>query len=406
MAKDRGHVQFYLKRPPDKRGKCLIYLQFKFYGKKLVYSFKQSIDPAEWSEAKQRSKKDHSLNKLLDTLAGIVNDAYKQELEQGIPEVGDLKRRLNDFMRRGQTGKVTFKELLDDFCAGKIERKRADSRGSLAMKSGTLANFHALQTRLNEYSAIHGEVTFSNINTGFGKSFRKFLERKGLKPNSIAKNILLLRAVMNYAHKARLTSNKFEYSYEGAAPSTFIYLTSEEIRRLRDYQCRNARQEIVRDRFIVSCKTGLAFADLSDLMPHKVFKQEGVTMIKIERRKTGVEAVIPLSDMALEILQRRVWRFPVIGNAGFNKALKKLCQDAGLNEIGRDNTSPEKPLWACVSSHTGRRTFCTNAFRSKFPVTEIMKISGHKTLDAFFSYIRHDKTTTAIDYAKHMADDD
>ena len=41
-----------------------------------------------------------------------------------------------------------------------------------------------------------------------------------------------------------------------------------------------------------------------------------------------------------------------------------------------------------MSSHTCRRSFCTNMYLSGFPVEELMQISGHKSPAAFMRYIK------------------
>ena len=47
-----------------------------------------------------------------------------------------------------------------------------------------------------------------------------------------------------------------------------------------------------------------------------------------------------------------------------------------------------RPKYAWVTSHTCRRSFCTNEFLAGTPVDLIMKISGHKSLRDFYKYIR------------------
>ena len=44
--------------------------------------------------------------------------------------------------------------------------------------------------------------------------------------------------------------------------------------------------------------------------------------------------------------------------------------------------------WEHVSSHTGRRSFCTNMYKSGLPSLMIMSISGHKTETSFLKYIK------------------
>ena len=47
-----------------------------------------------------------------------------------------------------------------------------------------------------------------------------------------------------------------------------------------------------------------------------------------------------------------------------------------------------KPKYGWITSHTCRRSFCTNEFLAGTPVDLIMKISGHKSLRDFYRYIR------------------
>lgn len=73
-----GTVNFYLKKAEEVSGKSLIYLQFRYNGLKLVFSFGQSINPDDWKPGKQRLKKNtattadgkHLLNDFLITWKG------------------------------------------------------------------------------------------------------------------------------------------------------------------------------------------------------------------------------------------------------------------------------------------------------------------------------------------------
>jgi hypothetical protein len=43
-----------------------------------------------------------------------------------------------------------------------------------------------------------------------------------------------------------------------------------------------------------------------------------------------------------------------------------------------------------ITTHTARRSFCTNAYKQGILVQDIMAISGHKTEKVFLSYIKVD----------------
>jgi integrase len=58
-----------------------------------------------------------------------------------------------------------------------------------------------------------------------------------------------------------------------------------------------------------------------------------------------------------------------------------------LYKIGSTH-SVIKPKYEWITSHTCRRSFCTNELLAGTPVELIMKISGHKSLRDFYKYIR------------------
>ncbi len=101
-----GDVNFYLKKPVKGAGKSLIFLKFKYNrNNALVYPFGQSINPSNWNAEKQRVKSNrqttgdgqNSLNDLLDNLAKLTKTAYNNELKNGVPEPGKLRKHLDDF---------------------------------------------------------------------------------------------------------------------------------------------------------------------------------------------------------------------------------------------------------------------------------------------------------------------
>jgi len=78
-----------------------------------------------------------------------------------------------------------------------------------------------------------------------------------------------------------------------------------------------------------------------------------------------------------------------------NRSIKKIAMLASIKtpikvsyKKGNQTIVAVKPKYALISSHTCRRSFCTNEFLAGTPPELIMKISGHKTLKAFLKYIR------------------
>lgn len=84
-----------------------------------------------------------------------------------------------------------------------------------------------------------------------------------------------------------------------------------------------------------------------------------------------------------------------------------LCKRAGITDKvfceyrkGAKTYRKSIPRYALVSSHTARRTFATNAYLAGILPARIMLITGHKTEQAFFRYIRIDKVRNAQELAQ------
>lgn len=93
---------------------------------------------------------------------------------------------------------------------------------------------------------------------------------------------------------------------------------------------------------------------------------------------------------------------PKIPSYKFNERVKELGERARLNQKievvrkkGNNRIKDIYKKWEMISSHTCRRSFCTNMYLSGFPAQELMKISGHKSPAAFMRYIKVDNQQAA-----------
>lgn len=106
--------------------------------------------------------------------------------------------------------------------------------------------------------------------------------------------------------------------------------------------------------------------------------------------------IIPLRHEAKLIFTRQFRnRIPELTNPEFNRHIKTIGELADIIRLvtfsykrGNENVIVTKPKYDWITSHTARRSFCTNEFLAGIPVELIMKISGHKRTKDFYRYIR------------------
>jgi len=119
-------------------------------------------------------------------------------------------------------------------------------------------------------------------------------------------------------------------------------------------------------------------------------------MLYKKQEKSDHWVIIPLRHEAKLIFTRQFQnKIPALTNPEFNRHIKTIGTLAGINQTirfsykkGNANVVIVKPKYEWITSHTARRSFCTNEFLAGTPVELIMKISGHKRTKDFYKYIR------------------
>jgi len=375
-------VNFYLKKSAGPLPWCLIYLQFKYSGQKLVYSFGQKINPVDWSKTQKRVKSSrqtildgrYAINELLDKLEKLCIKTWQEESAKGVPPVSVLKFRLDAFIRqnKGHGHAPDFYRLFDRFISGEMKNKGRDK------SPNTLKNYATTREHLQQFDLkTRHHVNFENINLDFFHKYVSFLQNDlDLGPNSVAKDISVLKIIlsaaveMNYTTNIQFRHKKFSFV---ARETEVVFLTEKEIATL--YHCDlsgNKRLGQVRDLFVLGCLTGHRFSGQSagSYIPAQPPAHPIATEIGSRYRATPGGLPVPPS------------------NQKFNAYIKEACRQAGLTQKGRLPSDPGLQLWECISSHTARRSMASNAWLSGIPAHEIMQITGHRTEKAFLDYIR------------------
>ncbi len=239
---------------------ALIYLQFKYKGRKLVYAFGQKINPPDWSKETKRVKSNrhtildgsYAINELLDRIEKQCLKVYREELENGIPSVGFLWYRLDAFLRQ-QEGKKKgpdLYQLIDRFVSGEIKNKGKEK------SPNTLKNYATSKTHLMAFDIrTKYHLQFENVNLDFLHRYLRYLrDEEKLKHNSIVRDIGVLKTVMSTAVELGYTTNlQFRHrQFNLASEETeAVLLTEKEISRLYRYDCSGSKRlEQVRDLFV------------------------------------------------------------------------------------------------------------------------------------------------------------
>ena len=155
------------------------------------------------------------------------------------------------------------------------------------------------------------------------------------------------------------------------------FLSEEQLESIINREFKSERLSFVRDVFIFSCFTGLAYVDIKNLKYDDISTNiSGARFIKIKRTKTKVDASIPLLPIAENILTKykdnpkclnQNLVLPILSNQKMNQYLKEIST---LCDIEFD-----------LTFHSARHTFATTVtLNNGVPIETVSKMLGHSTI--------------------------
>ena len=309
--------------------------------------------------------------------------------------------------------------FLSKYWSSYIERAKngtANHHGQPYEKS-TIRGFKKCLNGFKEFEKEqHHQFTFDEVNKPFFESYIGYLMNQGKKHNTIGERVKAIKAVMNRAYEEGLHSNQSFRAFtikEEEVDNT--YLTEDELEVLYNHKFNDADEakEKYRDLFLVGCYTGLRWDDYKSIRKEDfTISPKGNPVLVVRTSKTGTRVVIPFIWKHLkDILEKYNYNLPKVSEQKFNKYIKDACKIAGINAsvvITSGKNVREEPYekWELVSSHTARRSACTNMFLRGIPTIAIMKISGHKKESTFMKYIKVSAEENADYIAENYADRD
>ena len=159
------------------------------------------------------------------------------------------------------------------------------------------------------------------------------------------------------------------------------FLTDEEILKIANKDFGIQRLELVRDVFIFSCFTGLAYIDVSNLTPDNIVTLDDKQWIMTKRQKTSVEANVLLLDIPKRIIAKysgKTYRdgklFPILTNQKTNAYLKEIADLCGVKKN--------------LTFHLARHTFATMSLSKGVPMESVSKMLGHTNIKTTQIYAR------------------
>jgi integrase len=400
-------VLFFL-RNPKKKGKTAIYATLRYGGQRVIIFPGESIETSLWINKKNMNKpksvpQNNSLIGRLNRAEQLYRDVHDnlQSKINGIVPPEKLKEAIYEKMYPQYKNETTTMRIIDFFEVF-IEDSKAGERltnNKTKLSEGSIKPYRSASNHFGEFEKLKKRKFYlTDIDQNLIDDFIKYLNvTKKLSINASAKYLTAFKSLMSYAKKKKLITT--EVLLENTVDirrerSDTIYLNEKEIEgllALQDFE--NPTHEVVRDLFVIGCKTGLRFSDYSKLRLENIHNGK----IQINQIKTRNRVTIPVHPIVQSILDKYPNGLPKCPtNQAFNRCLKdigekvpELCKEFE-KKITRANVVERKTYvkWRLLQSHSARRSFATNEYLEGTDLLTIMNITGHTTQKAFLTYIK------------------
>ena len=226
------------------------------------------------------------------------------------------------------------------------------------------------------------DIYLQNVNYSFVIGFENFLRtytprdhQRKVGNNTIMKHIQRLRKMVTLAfHLEWIDKDPFVKFKPTLVKTEREFLTKVELERIEDLEIAIERLKIVRDLFVFSCYTGIAYIDIMQLTEDNVIMGiDKSNWIITNRQKTGNPVKVPLLPTAERLIKQysnhpktaeKRTLFPNLSNQKLNSYLKEI---ADLCQITKN-----------LTFHMARHTFATTVTLSNgVPIETVSKLLGH-----------------------------
>ena len=149
---------------------------------------------------------------------------------------------------------------------------------------------------------------------------------------------------------------------------------------MRNLKALNDKLDRVRDLFIFSSYTGLAYCDVMDFDFYTMTVKNGkIYYIDGSRLKTHIKFFTPILKPAMDVLKKYNYKLPHISNQKANDYLKLIRTQLGIHQN--------------LTFHVAGHSFATLALSHNIPMDNVAKMLGHTNIKTTQLYAKVLKKT-------------
>lgn len=356
----------------NKKGLVPIICRITYLGKRKPFSTGIFISPHNWESKLQKTKPPNKENDIINSQLSLI----KQKVNQAflLLQMQGKEFNVNDIHIQYKGGQPKEEKTLQDIMT--YHNNRMKKLIDIETTFTSWEKYHQTQNHITAFLQSKykkKDYLIKDLNEQFLYDFEYYLQtEKKFKTSTIYKSIQRFRKMirlgisMNY-----LTKDPFMLFKAKRYKKEIIYLTVNELEKLKNHQFKQERLQQVKDMFVFCCYTGLAYKEMANLEHKNIIENfDGNLWIQMKRQKTDKMISVPLLPTAIGILEKYKSEesvLPVISNQKFNSYLKEIAELIGITKN--------------LTHHIARKTFATTVLLyNDVPMEIVSKLLGHSKM--------------------------
>lgn len=366
-------ILFYINRTKIRKdGTCQLLCKVSIDAEWEQIGTKASVNPDIWNpetgRADGRSENAVTVNRAIDELTREITNHYNHiKKSLGFVTAELVKNAVKGIGQKPVTLLALFREHNEEF------KKRIGVDRIKETFDSYQRSYKHLAAFVQEKKGVE-DITLRSLDKVFYDDFEIFLQTDcKMKPKTVHEHLYRLKKMtMRAVSHGTLRRDPYCRLHPELPKRKSRHLKLEDLKTLMSTQIDKPNLQRVRDWFIFSTFTGLAYADLKRLSVNDITQAEdGSWWIHIKRQKTDTPSVIKLLDIPLRIIEK--YKHERQGDKVFNlytrEYLIRLTRELG-EEYG-----------FYLTFHKARHNFGTHMTLSLgVPLETVSKMMGHTNI--------------------------
>ncbi len=355
-------------------GKSILYCRATFNKQRKQFSTGLSINPKFWDSRQQITKPPNDENTYINTQLSLIKSKINRAFL--MLQVQEEKFTVDD-IHMLYKGKKPTKEhnVVEQFESHLNMLKKLVG---IDIKQATWNKFYYVKNNVKSFIKWKyntNDFPLKKLNLQFLVDFEYYLKvEKHQQQITINKSIQRFRKPIKVAlSKGYLDRDPFMMYKAKSVKNEIVFLSVDELESLEKHQFTQPRLQQVKDWFVFSCYTGLAYNEISKLQKkHIVRGFDGELWIEMVREKTQKNISVPLLPKAQQLIEKYAdvnseFVFKICSNQRYNSYLKEIAPLLGI----------EKRL----TTHTARKTFASTVLLyNDVPMEIVSQLLGHSSI--------------------------